>query len=135
MSMFRKSLFFSLATLLSLTAADPGRAEGRPAAPPIEAYGRLPVLTDVSLSPSGDRLALVRHQGDQNRVVIQDLSGNLLLLVEAHAEKIRNIEWVSDRFIFLHSTVPKTIRSIWIDRNSIYCDRSMSINEKISNYC
>lgn len=105
MSVFRKCPSLSLATLFSLTAAHHGHTEGRPAAPPIEAYGRLPVLTDVSLSPSGDRLALVRHLGDQNRIVIQDLSGNLLLLVEAHTEKVRNIEWVSDRFIFLHSTV------------------------------
>jgi len=129
MSMFRKSLFFSLAALLSLTAANPGRAEGRPAAPPIEAYGRLPVLTDVSLSPSGDRLALVRHQGDQNRVVIQDLSGNLLLLVEAHAEKIGNIEWVSDRFIFLHSTVTED-NPFDLDRQEFNILRSIDVDKR-----
>jgi len=95
----------ALAALLSLAAASDVRGDALPARPPIEAFGRLPVLTDVSLSPLGDRLALVRHEGDQNRVVIQDLAGNLLLLVDAHAEKIRRVDWVSDRFILLESTV------------------------------
>ena len=95
----------ALAVCLGIVAASDVVAETRPVSPPIEAYGRLPVLTDVSLSPSGDRLALVRHEGDQNRVVIQDLTGKLLLFVDAHTEKVRNVHWVSDRFVFLHSTV------------------------------
>ena len=37
--------------------------------------------------------------------MIQDLAGSLLLFVDAHAEKIRGVDWVSDRFILLHSTV------------------------------
>ena len=129
MSLFRKGACFASAVSLGLIAASGARGEARPTAPPIEAYGRLPVITDVSLSPSGDRLALVRHEGDQNRVVIQDLAGNLLLFVDAHAEKIRSVDWVSDRFIFLHSTVTED-NPFDLNRQEFNVLRSIDVDKK-----
>lgn len=124
-----RGLGLAMATLWSLIPCAHLAAQTRPQLPPLEAYGRLPVLTDVSLSPSGERLALVRHEGAQNRVVVQDLSGNLLLLVDAHDEKIRAAEWVSDRFLFLHSTVTQD-NPFDLHRQEFNVLRSIDVDKK-----
>lgn len=144
MTRFRKGSVFAMFAAVGVMASSGLRCEVRSAPPPIEAYGRLPVLTDASLSPSGDRLALVRHQGEDNRVVIQDISGNLLLYVDAHKEKIRNVDWVSDRFLLLHSTVTaenpfdlgrqeyNIFRSVDIDkRKTLNCSQTITASSRL----
>jgi hypothetical protein len=67
-------LFAALVFVCAGLAAVPARA-----APPIEAYGRLPAMEDVSLSPSGARYAYVTVDGDTRKLVVASVDGNQAL--------------------------------------------------------
>src|SRR5580658_7084264 len=49
------------------------------AAPPVEAYARLPAMENVSLSPSGARYAYIIVDGDARKLVVATVDGNQAL--------------------------------------------------------
>lgn len=89
----------ALVLLLSVAAAAEAGA-------PIEAYGRLPSLEQVALSPDGMRLAMVQTTGDQRLVSIVELKDETLLGgVRLRDLKLREIRWAdNDRLLLTTST-------------------------------
>lgn len=75
-------------------------------ATPLEAYGRLPNLEDVSLSPDGSRIAFVRTTDDARIIAVVSLKdGKMLGGLRAGQEKVRAIEWAdNDRLLIETST-------------------------------
>jgi dipeptidyl aminopeptidase/acylaminoacyl peptidase len=70
---------------------------GAASAAPVEAYGRLPNLEEVAISPAGDRLAYVSTQGNQRTVVIQDLTKKTpSVRLQASQTKVRSLDWADD---------------------------------------
>lgn len=75
-------------------------------AAPLEAYGRLPAIDMVELSPAGERFALVARQGDQRVLYVRRASGD----AEAEAvmplgqSKVRDIEWVGEDQLLIFGT-------------------------------
>jgi dienelactone hydrolase len=72
------------ALLLSATSALAG---------PLEAYGRLPALSDVEISGDGANLAYIVHEAGLARVVIQPLDGSAGQSVDFGKAKVRGISW------------------------------------------
>ena len=61
--------------------------------PPLEAYGRLPTITSLSLSPSGERLASVGDVNGKRMVLVRTLTGTVLFASPVGNDKVRFIEW------------------------------------------
>jgi dipeptidyl aminopeptidase/acylaminoacyl peptidase len=87
-----------LAVLLSLSFGRHALA-----APPLEAYGRLPEIETMGLSPSGKRYAFIASNGDTRRLgVVED--GKVILINEFGNIKLRGFEWVGEDRLLVEQT-------------------------------
>jgi dipeptidyl aminopeptidase/acylaminoacyl peptidase len=65
--------------------------------PPLEAFGKLPTLEDVLISPDGSRLAFVRTEGEDRYVIAKQISGSHTLgMAKVGNIKLRNLEWIDN---------------------------------------
>ncbi len=72
---------------------------------PLAAYGRLPTLEDVSLSPDGTRVAFVKTTDDSRALHIVELTGKFLGGVRVGNTKLRQVFWQdNDRVLAVVST-------------------------------
>lgn len=103
--MFRLLAAFALiAGLWAL--ASPSRATPVEA-PPIEAYGRLPAMSDVSLSPSGERLAFVATDTDGRKLFVRTVAGQPLAVMPLQTSKLRDVYWGGERFVVFTISVTR----------------------------
>ena len=72
------------------------------AAPPLEAYGKLPTLELVTLSPSGKRLAMVMSLGNDRRLVVSDIEGKPVGSWRVGDVKLRDMDWAGDDYVMIH---------------------------------
>jgi dipeptidyl aminopeptidase/acylaminoacyl peptidase len=76
------------------------------AAAPLEAYGRLPSIENVVLSPDGTHLAFARTDGDERFVAVVSLeTGQPVAAVKAGDVKLRSVAWAGDRHVLIVSSV------------------------------
>jgi hypothetical protein len=68
-------------------------ASARDPSAPLSAYGRLPYLEDVALSPDGTRLAYVKTTDDARDLYITESSGKLLGGAAVGKIKLRGVMW------------------------------------------
>jgi dipeptidyl aminopeptidase/acylaminoacyl peptidase len=75
---------------------------GAAAAAPLEAYGRLPAVEAVEISPSGHAVALSVTNGEQRIIVVQQLADNTVTLRGFVGEhKLRAVRWAGDQHLIL----------------------------------
>jgi len=94
--------------------------------PPISAYGQLPGLDQVSISPDGTRLAFIGQVGDKRRLGVKGLNGQDLANVELGDVKIRSISWLDDNHVVI-------VRSTTTDKFSQFGDLAEAFNGQIYN--
>jgi dipeptidyl aminopeptidase/acylaminoacyl peptidase len=77
--------------------AAPGQTP--PAHPPIEAFGNLPGISDVSLSPDGNHMAAIQQYRDRPAAVIYDLTNPSAqpLLIPGAKGFIVNVTWANNQ--------------------------------------
>ncbi|MEJ2127654.1 MAG: prolyl oligopeptidase family serine peptidase [Woeseiaceae bacterium] len=69
--------------------------------PPIEAYGKLPTISNMALSPSGTRVAFRQTDGKDDMIVVLDLkTGKSLAGVDIGDLKPRDLWFVSEDTVF-----------------------------------
>lgn len=71
-------------------------------AAPIEAYGRLPLLEDVALSPDGSRIAFVRTEGNNRVIAVYSVADRTMgrgMPVGDH--KLRRIQWADNDHLLI----------------------------------
>jgi dipeptidyl aminopeptidase/acylaminoacyl peptidase len=97
-----RRLRFRLRTLL-MAAAGVGMFIAAPRATiaaeptPLEVFGRLPTLEDVSISPDGTKFAFVRTAEDKRTLLVGLLKGaETLGGVRVGDTKLRGVEWIDD---------------------------------------
>lgn len=71
------------------------------ASPPLSAYSRLPALENPTLSPSGDRIAMVSQVGGDRAVVVRVAGGPVLMAVPIGTAKLRRIYWAGEDHIII----------------------------------
>ena len=74
------------------------------AAPPLSAYGKLPALDLVSLSPSGDKIAFVATDGETRKLFVRKVGGDALLVDPVGDTKVRRLDWAGDDFLLVEAT-------------------------------
>ena len=94
-TMFRGVLALAFAGVLSFAAWSAS------AAPPIEAYGKLPALEQVSLSPSGERYAMIAVVGETRRLLVATVDNKLLLSAVVGDAKVRGVYWAGEDHVLI----------------------------------
>src|SRR5579863_7563395 len=84
------------AAAVAFVAAAPARAS-----PPIEAYGKLPGVEDVAMSPSGASYAFVALIGENRRLVAMSSAGEVLAVAEVGKAKVRRIWWAGEDHVLV----------------------------------
>lgn len=79
------------------------------APPPIEAYGALPRIESMDLSPSGDRLARVQAIDDKRLLVVETLDGKQLFRGDVGELKVADLQWAGDDFVALFTHVTSLV--------------------------
>lgn len=98
----RSILWAALAAIVALCPA--AHAASPPAPPPLEAYGRLPAIDMVELSPSGERFALVARQGEQRMLYVRRASGEPIAVMPLGQSKVREIQWAGEDQLLVFGT-------------------------------
>ena len=82
------ALFFSFFALATAEAADP---------PPASAYGRLPNVDSMEISPNGERIAfLAGNTKDERSVLVVSLTGEPPNRIPLNGERALGVQWLSD---------------------------------------
>jgi dipeptidyl aminopeptidase/acylaminoacyl peptidase len=78
--------------------------------PPVEAFGQLPAVSAVDITPTGTRLAWVDNSGALARISIFDLAtGRELREINMPTETIpRRVQWADDKTLLVNVSVIKT---------------------------
>jgi dipeptidyl aminopeptidase/acylaminoacyl peptidase len=79
-----------------LVCAPPAWAQVAPL--PVEAYGRLPAVSDAALSPDGSKLALARFENGRAQVQVIDIDRRAVVYAGAvgDRERLRGVGWADD---------------------------------------
>lgn len=75
--------------------------------PPAEAFGSLPQMREVVLSPGGTRLAWIQGDGATAQVVLYDIAARKVkrTVSAGKVAKLRNLVWVDDETLLLQASV------------------------------
>jgi dipeptidyl aminopeptidase/acylaminoacyl peptidase len=94
-------VIFALVAALCLS----GAAAAQPAAPPLSAYGSLPAVEAVSLSPSGERIAYIAVEGERRLLVARDLRGGQLAALDVGRSKVRDLGFLGENRLRFSTSV------------------------------
>ncbi len=78
------------------------------APPPVEAYGHLPGIESIALSPEGDRVAFIGVSGDARRIFVRQIDGPMLMAAPVGEAKVRSLAWVGNDHLLIFSTETAT---------------------------
>ncbi|KHK90967.1 alpha/beta hydrolase family protein [Novosphingobium malaysiense] len=71
---------------------------------PLAAYGDLPSVEDIALSPDGTKSAAIRNIKGEMRLVVVDESGDVLVNSSAGTTKVRGVSWADDSTVLVTNT-------------------------------
>lgn len=92
--------------VLALPTSAYGQAQ--PAPPPLAAYGELPDIEDIVISPSGERIAILGRFDGQRTLIVIGENNKTLFAMPLPGIKVREFELVSDDLLLLRrSTTEK----------------------------
>ncbi|WP_310496642.1 S9 family peptidase [Sandarakinorhabdus sp.] len=94
------------------------------ATPPIDAFGQLPTLGDIALSPDGTRWAAIVGSATGSEVQVREITtGKLLLASPAKDLKLRALQWADNDRIVLTISQTTQLRSedyLFVGRGEYY---------------
>lgn len=94
----------AMAALVGLSA--PGAAL---AAAPLEAYGSLPSIESVVISPDGSALALIVTIDDERRIIVKSMNGPVLASTVLGRRKVRNVQWAGADHVVVEASLTTSI--------------------------
>jgi dipeptidyl aminopeptidase/acylaminoacyl peptidase len=73
------------------------QSRAQSSAPPLEAFGNLPTIEDVVLSPDGKKLAFVKTQGENRIIAVKEIGQTTQGPgAKVGSTKLRNLQWVGN---------------------------------------
>ncbi|MEI6418341.1 MAG: prolyl oligopeptidase family serine peptidase, partial [Sphingomonadales bacterium] len=89
------------------------------AAPPVAAYGQLPTLGDLALSPDGTRYAAIMGDGEGAKMLVRTIAdGALVAGAPAGKNKLRDVRWAGNDFLVL--TMSQFAQTMSQDPNYVF---------------
>ncbi len=98
-------LMLGVSMAVALLAGRPGCA----AAPPVEAYGRLPGIDEVHLSPSGERYAFIATVGEKRSLIVSTFDNKPLQIANVGNAKVQDVEWAGDDHVLVTLSATVTL--------------------------
>src|SRR2546421_710995 len=75
---------------------------------PLEAYGRLPAVTDVVLSPDGTKIAFARNEPGGRFVVVEEIGARKpLSVLSVGDQKLRELLWADNVNLIIIVSITK----------------------------
>jgi dipeptidyl aminopeptidase/acylaminoacyl peptidase len=103
------------------------------AAAPLEAYGRLPSIEMLSLSPSGEQVAMIWTDGDDRKVVVRQLSdGKITNVISAGGAKVRAMEWAGAKHLIVTTSRTGGLRNFTANRNENFTALAIDLSNNKS---
>ena len=100
-------------------------------AAPLEAYGELPTIEQVAISPSGGLLAIDYVKGENREVIIEDLAARKLVAgFKAGDVKIRNLQWAGDSHVIITSSSTGGMLDVLVDKSEWFVAADYNIPAK-----
>ncbi len=93
-----------LVVIMAIVALPVQAADETSSLPPLSAYGRLPGVEDMALSPSGDLLATVTTLGEQRRLVIVSIHSGVLRNYGLDDMKVRGLHWAGEDHLIVRAS-------------------------------
>jgi dipeptidyl aminopeptidase/acylaminoacyl peptidase len=86
---------------------------------PIEAFGQIPALIDVDISPAGTRLILLENDGSGSHLIISDLTEKKILrkITVPAGQKPRAVYWANDDTILISQSITRSLEPGGRDQN------------------
>lgn len=91
------------AMIFAMTFAAAPVAAQQAEPPPLNAYGSLPALSSVEISPDGASVAYIRRAGEGSQVVAVARDGTPLVVVDTSDRLVRYVRWASADHILVAS--------------------------------
>jgi dipeptidyl aminopeptidase/acylaminoacyl peptidase len=74
--------------------------------PPLEAFGKLPGLEEMQISPDGDLLAFVTTQGNERLLIVRRIDDRKIVsALKVGKVKLRGLRWADDTHLLLTSSM------------------------------
>lgn len=86
-------------------------------AAPLSAYGHLPNIEEVSLSPDGLKMAVILTNGEERRVAIRDLTDGSTKLLGVGSAKVRDVGWAGSNHLLITKTTTAFIPFVTAPRS------------------
>lgn len=109
----------------------PSPAEAQYPQPPIEAYGQLQEVSDVAISPNGERVAFILRNEGVNRLVVFSFNGEEPLIIGVGDLKVNDVDWAGDEHTILRAFEPTRLVGY---RGKFNFDAAFSVNIKTKKY-
>src|SRR5262245_1741155 len=101
-----KLVHIAFACAATLTAASPAAAK-----PPLEAFGDVPEIRAMEISPDGKRVAYLRNANGVEQLMLYDLTTKKAeALATTGAFKTRGVSFPTDEYVILHASL--TMRNL-----------------------
>jgi dipeptidyl aminopeptidase/acylaminoacyl peptidase len=94
-------------------AAITAAAGSTQAAPALEDYGRLPGVEQMTLSPSGEQVAMIAVLGEKRRVVVIATDGKVRLAVPVGSLKVRDLNWAGEDHLLVVNSQMLNAPDLW----------------------
>ena len=79
----------------------------------LEAYGQLPTIEQVAMSPDGGRFGMVCSDGVQRRLIVETTADRKpVAVVNLGASKVQSIQWAGQQHIIITSSRTDTIMGV-----------------------
>lgn len=120
----KKSLVFAAPAVLFLMAVGPSGhawASGTTAkVAPLDAYGQLPGVDDVDISPNGTRIAMAITVKGKRRILVMDNKSRVLRMESADGMKIRSLQFAGDDRLILQRSATKKVSGYLARQYELY---------------
>jgi dipeptidyl aminopeptidase/acylaminoacyl peptidase len=109
-----KTLFAAATAALTLTVGTMALTTAQAAAP-LEAYGRLPSMESVSISPDGTMIAFIvtAETGNDRYIVVQPLGGEPIQTASIGFRKVRDIKWAGNDHVVIITTTTDVVPGVF----------------------
>ena len=77
--------------------------------PPLEAYGDLPAVEEIAISPGGRYIASVARLQNARRLIVAEPGGTPRVNLNAGTVKVRGLEFASDDLVLLHNSATSSL--------------------------
>lgn len=100
-------LFAAIFTMVLAAVAPVAAQQAGP--PPLSAYGALPAVQSVKISPDGASVAYIRREGDTSQVVAIGRDGTPLVVIDTSDRLVRYVSWASPDHILIASATTEKL--------------------------